>query len=94
VEVQRQLTSDLALSAAYVGSRTYRLDHNGAANTALTPGAGTPDQVNARKPFPWQSSLFMSIYDGRRGTIRCKFGWTSVLSRVPGAGLVHVVEDA
>jgi outer membrane receptor protein involved in Fe transport len=65
VEVQRQLTEDLALSAAYVGSRTYRLDHNGAANTALTPGAGTPDQVNARRPFPWQSSIFMSIYDGR-----------------------------
>lgn len=65
VELQQQLTEDLALSAAYVGSRTYRLDHNGAANTALTPGAGTPAEVNARRPFPWQSSIFMSIYDGR-----------------------------
>ena len=65
VELQQQLTNDLTLSTAYVGSRTHRLDHNGAANTALTPGPGTPEQVKARKPFPWQSSLFMSVHDGR-----------------------------
>lgn len=65
VEIQQQLKEDLALSVAYVGSRTYRLDHNGAANTALQPGPGTPDEVNARKPFPWQSSIFMSVDDGR-----------------------------
>ena len=47
VEIQHQLTQDLSLSTAYVGSRTYRLDHNGAANTALTPGPGTPDEVRA-----------------------------------------------
>jgi len=65
VEVQQQMTSGLALSAAWVGSRTYRLDHNGLANTALTPGAGTPDEVNARRPYPWQSAMFYSTYDGR-----------------------------
>ncbi len=65
VELQHQVTSDLAASIAYVGARTFRLDHNGAANTAKTPGAGTPDQVTARKPFPWQSTMFYSLYDGR-----------------------------
>lgn len=65
VEIQQQLTQDLALSTAYVGSRTFRLDHNGAANTALTPGPGTPAEVQARKPFPWQSTMFYSNYDNR-----------------------------
>lgn len=65
VELQQQFTRDLTLSAAYVGSRTFRLDHNGAANTALTPGPGTPEEVKARKPYPYQSSMFYSIYDGR-----------------------------
>ena len=65
LEIQQQLSNDLTLSTAYVGSRTSRLDHNGAANTALTPGQGTPEQVRARKPFPWQSSIFMSLHDGK-----------------------------
>jgi outer membrane receptor protein involved in Fe transport len=65
VEIQQQMASDLTLSVAYVGSRTFRLDHNGAANTALTPGPGSPAEVRARKPYPWQSSIFMSIYDNK-----------------------------
>jgi len=65
VEIQEQLTNDLTLSTAYVASRTHRLDHNGAANTAKTPGPGTPAEVQARKPYPWQSSIFMSLHDSR-----------------------------
>ena len=39
----------MALSVAYVASRSYRLDYkSGPTDTALEPGAGTPDQANAR----------------------------------------------
>ena len=65
VEIQQKLAEDLTVSTAYVGGRTHRLDHNGAANTALTPGPGTPAEVNARKPYPYQSTMFYSNHDGR-----------------------------
>jgi hypothetical protein len=65
VEIQQQLTGDLTFSAAYVASRTFRLDHNGVANAATTPGPGTPAEVRARRPYPYQSTMFYSIYDGR-----------------------------
>jgi hypothetical protein len=53
VEIQRQIGSDMAASIGYVGSYSDRLDLTGLWNTAVTPGPGTPDQVNARRPFPW-----------------------------------------
>jgi hypothetical protein len=55
VEIQRQMTNNLALSVGYVGSYSDRLDETGLFNTALTPGPGTPAQVNQRQPFPWIS---------------------------------------
>ena len=60
VEIQRQINPTLMMSAAYVGSKSGRLDYAGGANTALTPGAGTPAEVNARRPVPYMSAE--SIY--------------------------------
>ncbi|HJQ31954.1 MAG TPA: TonB-dependent receptor [Pyrinomonadaceae bacterium] len=55
VEVQRQLTPTLLLSAAYVGSRNGRLPYSGFANTANRAfPAGTPNAViDAARPMPW-----------------------------------------
>jgi len=53
VEIQRQMSMNLALSIGYVGSYSDRISSTGLWNTALTPGPGTPDEVNARRPFPW-----------------------------------------
>jgi hypothetical protein len=57
IEVQRQFTPSLVMSAAYVGSTTYRLDYAGPANVATTPGPpATAAQINARRPVPYMSS--------------------------------------
>ena len=53
VEIQRQMTRNLALSVGYVGSYSDHLDETGLFNTAVTPGPGTPAQVAQRQPFPW-----------------------------------------
>lgn len=53
VEIQRQMTRNLALSVGYVGGYSDRLDETGLFNTATTPGPGTPAQVAQRQPFPW-----------------------------------------
>jgi len=65
VEVQQQLTDSLILSVAYVGSRTHRLDHNGLANTATTPGPGTTEEVRLRRPFPYQTTMNYSLSIGQ-----------------------------
>ena len=65
VEVEREMTKNLALSVGYVGSKSDRLDVTGLWNTAQTPGAGTPDQVQARRPFPWYQQT--SFYGTDRG---------------------------
>jgi hypothetical protein len=58
VEVQRQLSPSTMLAVAYVGSYNGRLDRTGLANIARTPGAGTPAEINARRPVPWMSGVF------------------------------------
>ena len=65
VEVEREMTKNLALSVGYVGSKSDRLDVTGLWDTAQTPGPGTPDQVQARKPFPWYQQT--SFYGTDRG---------------------------
>ena len=52
VELQRQVTDQLMASAAYVGSANRRGEYAGLGNSATVPGPGTPDEVNARRPFP------------------------------------------
>lgn len=60
VEVEREMTRNLALSIGYVGSKSDRLDVTGLWDTATTPGPGTAAEVQARKPFPWyqQTSFY------------------------------------
>jgi hypothetical protein len=53
VEIQHQMSMNLALSVGYVGGYSDRISSTGLWNTALTPGPGAPDEVNARRPFPW-----------------------------------------
>ncbi len=53
VEIQRQMTENLMLSVGYVGSLNRRLEYTGLGNSATTPGPGTPDQVNSRRPMPY-----------------------------------------
>jgi hypothetical protein len=55
-EIQRQMTPSLMMAMAYVGSKSGRLDYAGGANTARTPGPGTPAEVNARRPVPYMSA--------------------------------------
>jgi hypothetical protein len=65
VEVEREMTRNLALSIGYVGSKSDRLDVTGLWDTAQTAGPGTADQVQARKPFPWYQQT--SFYGTDRG---------------------------
>jgi Carboxypeptidase regulatory-like domain len=65
VEIEREMTKNMALSIGYVGSKTDRLDATGLWDTAETPGPGTPDQVQALKPFPWYQQT--SFYGTDRG---------------------------
>ncbi|HJQ23075.1 MAG TPA: TonB-dependent receptor [Blastocatellia bacterium] len=55
VEIQRQLSSTMVITAAYVGSRNGRLPYTGFANTARAASpAGTPNSViDALRPMPW-----------------------------------------
>jgi len=65
IEVQRQMTHNLALSVGYVGSHSDRLDSTGLWNTATTPGPGTVAQVEAKEPFPWWNGTnFMGTSTG------------------------------
>jgi hypothetical protein len=64
VEVQQQVTNDLLVSAAYVGSYNQRLNVSPVANVATTPGPGTAAQVNARRPYPWMPSYVYSMSTG------------------------------
>ena len=65
LEIEREMTKNMAVSIGYVGSKTDRLDATGLWDTAQTPGPGTPDQVQARKPFPWYQQT--SFYGTDRG---------------------------
>jgi hypothetical protein len=57
IEIQRQFTPALMMSAAYVGSKSGRLDYAGPANVARTPGPpATAADINARRPVPYMSS--------------------------------------
>ena len=65
LEIEREMTKNMALSVGYVGSKTDRLDATGLWDTAQTPGPGTPAQVHAREPFPWYTQT--SFYGTDRG---------------------------
>jgi hypothetical protein len=62
VGVQRQLTSDTALTVNYVGSSSHRVITGGYYNTALTPGPGDPQ---SRSLYTYIAPTF---YDRSTGT--------------------------
>lgn len=64
VELQRQVSQNLVLSAGYVGSISTRLQITGLGNTAQ-PGPGGPDEVQARKPQPHMPTVFWGDDRGR-----------------------------
>ena len=55
VEIQRQMTSNLMLAVAYVGSVNRRLEFSGLGNSARTPAppGSTPEEINALRPQPF-----------------------------------------
>jgi hypothetical protein len=58
LQLQRQFATNLTVSAAYSGSVSHRLDYGFAANASPTPGPGSFDDVNARRPFPFIPTAF------------------------------------
>jgi hypothetical protein len=60
VGIQREMTHNLMLSIAYVGSKSDRLNVSGLFNVSPTAGPGTAAEVDARRPFPWASETMMA----------------------------------
>ncbi|MFL6335824.1 MAG: TonB-dependent receptor domain-containing protein [Pyrinomonadaceae bacterium] len=98
LEVQRQLTPTLLLSAAYVGSRNGRLPYSGFANTASQAfPAGTPNSViDAARPMPWVGaninytrSIGYSNYNALETRLQRRFsrGLHSILSYTWGKSI-------
>jgi Carboxypeptidase regulatory-like domain/TonB dependent receptor len=98
VEVQRQITPNLMISAAYVGSKNGRLDYQGKANTAPQAfPAGTPAAtIDAERPMPWvdasigyEQSIGYSRYNALEVRLQRRFanGLTSLLSYTWGKSL-------
>jgi hypothetical protein len=57
MQVQQTIAGNILFQIAYVGSVSKRLDYGGTANGAVTPGAGTITQVNARRPYPYMTEF-------------------------------------
>jgi hypothetical protein len=80
LEIQRQINDNLMASLAYVGSFNGQLDYTGLANTALAPGPGTPEEVDARRPVPflggglfYSRSIAQSNYNSLQFKVRRRF---------------------
>jgi Carboxypeptidase regulatory-like domain len=58
VGLERDMGKKVIVSANYVGSETHRLVVGGMYNVALFAAAGTPAEVNARDPFPYENNTF------------------------------------
>ncbi|MDA2926678.1 TonB-dependent receptor [Acidobacteria bacterium AH-259-G07] len=65
LELQHQLSQNLMVSGAYVGSISRRLELNALSNAAPPGPPGTPEEINSRKPWPWVATMFMSVDRGR-----------------------------
>ncbi len=58
LEIQRQMSDSLMMAVAYVGSTNGRLEYTGLTNVGA-PGPGSPEEVNARRPWPHMKSEFL-----------------------------------
>jgi len=58
IELQRQLTPEMMISAAYVGSKNGRLPYTGLANAAsqASPNGTSAAQVDALRAMPWMNA--------------------------------------
>jgi hypothetical protein len=58
LDIERQATRQLTVSAGYVGSTTHHLDYTGSANQAVHPSTGNAAAVDALRPWPGQGNVF------------------------------------
>jgi hypothetical protein len=87
LEVDQQLGVNTALSLAYVGSHSGRLDLGGLHNTAEIPGPGDAATVASRRPFPY---ITPTNYDTRTGN--SNYNALQIgLNRRTGRGLTYLV---
>ena len=88
LQLQRQFTENLTLSAAYSGSVTRRLDYGYPVNASPIPGPGSFDQINALRPFPYIPTTFGYSF----GTGRANYNSLQVeLNRRYAHGLMLLV---
>jgi hypothetical protein len=95
VELQRQFTNNLMVSAAYVGSYNGRMEYAGRAQAPASPGVDatgrrlTTAEVNALRPWPHITGTFtysddigMSKYDALQVKVQQRFsdGLSSIFS--------------
>ena len=64
LQVEKTVARDTLVSVGYVGSVSNRLDYGGTANGDVTPGPGTSDQINARRPYPYMTTF---VFDSTTG---------------------------
>lgn len=83
VELQHQLTSNMMVSAAYVGSKNGRLPYTGLANAArqASPNGTPAAQVDALRAMPWvnaninySQSIGYSHYNALEAKLQRRFG--------------------
>jgi hypothetical protein len=67
VQLQRQFSENLTVSAAYSGSVTRRLDYGYPVNADPTPG-GSSATIDARRPFPYIPTSFGYSFDTGRAS--------------------------
>ncbi len=79
IEIQRQLSTSVMGSLAYVGSDTGGLEYTGMFNVGA-PGPGTPDEVNARRPWPhmkaealWETSTGFASYHSLQAKLNKRY---------------------
>ena len=58
IEIQREVSRTLTVSAGYVGSSSHHMDYTGAGNQAVAPSTGTAAQVDALRPWPGQGNVY------------------------------------
>jgi len=58
LEIQRQVSRQLSVTAGYIGSSSHHLDYTGPANQAVMPSTGTAAQVEALRPWPGQGNVY------------------------------------
>ncbi len=64
LQVEQTFHQQTVLKLGYVGSATHRTDYSGVANGATIAAPGTVDEVNARRPYPYESTFEWDEFTG------------------------------